>query len=128
MTKRAWGTVWRLSFDGRPEKARPLTEDELWDVEFELDAWHEAHADVMSPELWFKLQKHLFDWPRLQLAWNQEKIRQMRWCIVHWALKRGMPLKRVFKYAEDSLRGTPAQAGHEMMRKDYYEIEKRRRG
>jgi hypothetical protein len=126
MTKHGWGPVWELTLDGKIEQVRAPTDDELWGLELELDAWHEAHPDTMPPLLWAKLQR-LIGWQLRQSAWSREEIQTGHWWAVDTASKR-MPLKRAFKYAEDFLRGTPLQAGYETMRKDYYEIEKRRRG
>jgi hypothetical protein len=140
MTKHGWEPG-RRHADGRIEPAspEPLSSDELLDVDAEFWRWRSAHLEqiakihnglldptkleAMPSALWRKLQRLIRAQLR-QCQWSREQIQAAHWWAVSKASKR-MPLKRAVEYAEDSLRGTPFEAGYETIRQNYYKMKKR---
>jgi hypothetical protein len=95
---------------------RRPTEAELADLHYLLLEWRSAYPEAMPPEIWEKLNK-IIDWQKWQY---RDYIRFMRYVWVRRGIEREGSLKRALAYAEDVLKGTPAQAGIEMIKKDYY--------
>ncbi len=115
MTKRGWGPPWL--------ETAPPTLDELEDLHRELTQWRLAHPEAMPPELWQKLDQLIY-WQTLQCPMSRKDICLKRWVHVELGFRLTGSLKRAYKYAEDALRGTPAQAGIEMIKKDYELVER----
>jgi hypothetical protein len=60
----------------------------------------------------------------LAFPWSRKFVRRARWLYVRTALERGMVPKAAYDYAVTMLKGTPAQCGPDMMRKDYEALQK----
>ena len=126
MTKHGWrDPAVRMSGTGVIETWRAPTEDELVALDWELTQWRWAHPEAMPPELWWKLNQ-LICWTTMQYPWSREHIRFVRWWFVRQGIRCTGPLKRAYEYAEDALKGSPARAGIEMMKKDYEAVQKQR--
>lgn len=77
--------------------------------------------DGQSPRLWLAdpATEGLLAFP-----WSRKFVRRARWLYVRTALERGMVPKAAYDYAVTMLKGTPAQCGPDMMRKDYEALQK----
>jgi hypothetical protein len=135
VTKRGWGPVWRTNADGVREQVHLPTEDEWLKLELKLDRWHSANPDAMPPKLREEL-RDLMDRQFLQYPWSREQICGVQWFAVRMELNRlnrgklrkHGTLKNALRHAENDLRGSPAQAGYETIRKSYLKIENAAKG
>jgi hypothetical protein len=112
-----------VTFDDRVEDLHAPTEGELKDLFRDLLRWREAQPEAMPPELWDRVGK-LILWQMLPFEWTQERKDRVRWYWVRRAIpRRGWEV--AFEYASDVLKGHPAEAGPDMIRKSYEKIERR---
>lgn len=117
----------RLTLTGAVEAVRAPTEDELWDLYKQLCEWQlqqtlSSSARGLPRELLFGLQQ-LIDWQIVQQPWSRRQILLMSWSYVCEGLKRYGWDGRAYKYAANMLKGSPAEAGPEMMKKRYIKIQ-----
>jgi hypothetical protein len=126
---RRFGPTVRIGLTGKVEIARTPTQDELEDVLGELMKWQGQQA-LASPAggmprgLYLRLRQ-LLEWQTLQQPWSWEQIHLMRWSYVREGLDRGEGWDGAYDYAERELRGTPASAGPEAMKKSYDAVQRR---
>jgi hypothetical protein len=85
--------------------------------------WRKAQPEAMPPQLWDKLNKFI-QWPmRPFQQWPKKQKDRVRWEYVC----KGIALcgwDGAFDYASNVLRGTPAEAGPDMMKASYQKIQK----
>jgi hypothetical protein len=77
----------------------------------------------MPVELFDQLEQ-LIVWQRIQRPWTRQRIKEMRWATVREGRDRELSLEEACEYAARTLDGVPARAEPEMMRKEYYAVER----
>ena len=98
--------------------ARAPTVDELYDLLSELMEARLLHPEALPPELFVKLRQ-LIEWLILQPPWTYSRIQLARWSFVCEGLDIGEGWDGAFEYASEALKGSPAEAGPDMMKKSY---------
>jgi hypothetical protein len=129
MTKkdRGRGPIFQSTSDGRIEEWRAPTLEALEDLYLELTKWRRARPEAMRPELWAKLDELLrgyWHWRRAQFPWTQERKDGLRWAVAC----KGIDLRgwnAAFDYASEMLKGSPAEAGPDMMKASYQRFQKK---
>jgi hypothetical protein len=126
MTKKGWGPISRLTFDGRIEETLPPTQDEWKDLHRELMMWRdvEAQPKAMPDALWEKLRSLIDRQLIFQFPWTQEEKDRVRWHYVRMGMAR-YGWGKGLKDASEKLKGTPAVGGVPTMRLGYQKTEKR---
>jgi hypothetical protein len=117
----------RLTLTGAVEAVRAPTQDELWDLDRQLGEWQlqqtlSSPAGGLPPELHFGLQQ-LIAWQIVQQLWTRRQILLMSWSYVCEGVKRYGWGGSAYKYAANMLKGSPAEAGPEMMKKRYIKMQ-----
>jgi hypothetical protein len=121
---KGWGPAYRLSPISEIEKARAPTQDELENLYHQLNEWRGAHPECMPSDLWVKLRQFI-EWQTLQYPWTRRQIQLTRWSFVREGRDRlGKSWDEAYEYARDQCQGTPAQAGADMMKKSYDEVQR----
>jgi hypothetical protein len=116
MTKRWWTVSGLLGGSSRGGSSRgempQPTEDELWDL---------LRRSLVGARIFGSRRSVML--LRI-LPWSRGLIRRTRWMYVHRAIDLGMVPKVAYLWAAKRVRGTPAECGPDMMRKDYEAEEK----
>jgi hypothetical protein len=127
VTKRGWPSdTIRVSPTGEIEVVRAPTKDELLDLLLELMDWRGANPAAMPPKLFVSLRQ-LLEWQATRFQWSRHEIMLMRWSYVRDGRRGGMKAETAYRWAAENSRGTPFEAGAEMMKKDYEQVEQRQR-
>jgi hypothetical protein len=78
----------------------------------------------MPVELFVQLEQ-LIVWQRIQRPWTRQRIKLMRWASVREGRDLGLSWGLAYEHAARTLDRTPAQAGPDMMKKEYDEVQRR---
>jgi hypothetical protein len=116
----------RTAFTGDIEVARAPSEDELEDMLHQLMEWQgqQGLTGGLPRDLYIRLRQ-LLEWLSLQQPWTAYRIKLVSWCCVREGRDRlGMSWEESYEHAMSMLEGTPAEAGPDMMKKRYDEMQR----
>jgi hypothetical protein len=116
----------------RPRK-RPLTPHEQWERRAPTTSelmclWREllAEHDRLTPDLYQGLYRLLvWELRKPEGPWSRERKQATRWVAVYMSIDRGLKPKAAFDFAVTWLADTPARCGREMMRQDFFAMQRK---
>jgi len=105
---------------------RAPSEDELHHLLLAFMDWRVTPPRLEMPAELYERIRRLIEWELVRRPWSRRQIQQMRWFAVREGRDRPrLSWDEAYEYASQYLRGTPAQAGRDMMKKDYQAFQKR---
>jgi hypothetical protein len=95
------------------------TSDQLLDLLRDLM----AISGLIDTNLYQRLRWNIMG-QALRKPWVRKRRDHLRWDVVRWYVKNGQSIEQACKAAAAALKGTPAAAGPDQMKKTYLKIQK----